>query len=157
MTFSFFQWLSGTWLSQLIGGSVWAFATIEMIHLLGLALLGGAALILNLRLLGVRLARRPASEVARELSPLFLAGLVTLVISGVLLVCDGPMRYYGNPAFRIKMLLLIVASVFSFLLHRRVIHAGHVSVSGGARVSAILSLTLWLGVGLAGRIIGFIA
>jgi hypothetical protein len=67
------------------------------------------------------------------------------------------MRYYGNPAFRIKMLLLIVASVFSFLLHRRVIRAADVSVSDGARVAAVLSLTLWLGVGLAGRAIGFIA
>jgi len=136
--------------------SVWAFAIVEMVHLLGLALLGGAVLILNLRLLGLRLQRRPLHEVARELSPLFRTGLATMLLSGVLLVCDGPLRYYGNAAFRIKMALLAAAIAFSFTLHRRIVRSEASRITGGARIAAVLSLTLWLSVGLAGRAIGFL-
>ena len=67
---SFFQWLAGTRLSAAMAASKWAFAIVEMVHLLGLASLGGKILMVDLRLLGLRLRRRPAAEVARELSPL---------------------------------------------------------------------------------------
>ena len=134
-----------------MGASVWAFAVVELFHLLALAMFGGTVLILNLRLLGLRLQRRPVAEVARELSPYSLASLGVLIFSGALLVIDGPLRYYGNSAFRLKMLLLAVAIACSFTLHRRAVRA-----ETRARVAAVLSLLLWLSVGLAGRAIGFI-
>jgi putative copper export protein len=134
-----------------MSASVWAFAVVEMFHLLALAMLGGTVLILNLRLLGLRLQRRPVQEVARELSPYALASLAVLIFSGALLLIDGPLRYYGNAAFRIKMLLLALAVIFSLTLHRRVIRSER-----NARIAAVISLTLWLSVGLAGRAIGFI-
>ena len=83
-----FQWLAGTRLSEAMAASKWAFATVEMVHLLSLALLGGTVLMVDLRLLGLRLRRRPADEVARELSPFSAVSLVVLVISGVFLVID---------------------------------------------------------------------
>jgi hypothetical protein len=147
----FFEWLATTRLSEAVSASVWAFAVVEMFHLLALTMLGGTVLILNLRLLGLRLQRRPVEEVARELSPYALASLAVLIVSGALLLIDGPLRYYSNGAFRIKMLLLTLAAIFSFTLHRRAIRSGN-----NARVAAIISLMLWLSVGLAGRAIGFL-
>jgi hypothetical protein len=151
-----FQWLAGTRISTAMGGSKWAFALVEMVHLLSLAMLGGTVLMVDLRLLGLRLRRRPADEVARELSPLTWVSLAVLVASGILLVIDGPLRYYGNAAFRLKMLLLVGAVAFSFTLHRRVVRFGSDRVTAQARVTAVLSLALWLSVGLAGRAIGFL-
>ncbi len=139
-----------------MAGSKWAFAIVEMVHLLGLAVLGGTVLMVDLRLLGLRLRRRPADEVARELSPFSIASLIVLVISGIFLVIDGPLRYYANAAFRLKMLLLATAITFSLTAHRRVVLSGSDRVTTGARVTAVVSLALWLSVGLAGRAIGFL-
>jgi hypothetical protein len=151
-----FQWLAGTRLSTAMAASKWAFAIVEMVHLLGLAVLGGTVLMVDLRLLGLRLRRRPVDEVARELSPFSVASLIVLVISGVFLVIDGPLRYYGNAAFRLKMLLLAAAITFSLTAHRRVVLSGSNLVTTQARVTAVVSLALWLSVGLAGRAIGFL-
>jgi hypothetical protein len=154
--FPFFQWLATTRLSEAMGASVWAFAVVEMFHLLALAVLGGTVLILNLRLLGLRLHRRPVAEVTRELSPYALASLAVLIFSGALLVIDGPLRYYGNSAFRWKMLLLAVAICYSFALRRRAVRFEDSDIGTAARIAAVISLMLWLSVGLAGRAIGFI-
>jgi predicted RND superfamily exporter protein len=154
--YPFFQWLAETRLSAAMAASVWAFAVVEMVHLLGLTLLGGSVLLLNLRLLGLRLQRRPAAEVAHDLSPYFLASLGVLVVSGVFLTIDGPLRYYGNAAFRLKMLLLAIAIAFSCALHSRVARSRRVTVKTGERVAAAVSMALWLSVGLSGRAIGFL-
>jgi hypothetical protein len=152
----FFEWLAATRLSEAMSASVWAFAVVEMFHLLALAMLGGTVLILNLRLLGLRLQRRPVAEVTRELSPYSFASLAVLVVSGALLVIDGPLRYYSNSAFRVKMLLLTIAVIFSLTLHRWAVRSENRGISPGARIAAVVSLMLWLSVGLAGRAIGFL-
>lgn len=151
-----FQWLAGTRLSAAMSGSKWAFAVVEMVHLLSLAVLGGTVLMVDMRLLGLRLRRLPPQEVARELSPFTWVSLWVLIGSGGLLLIDGPLRYYGNAAFRLKMLLLIAAVVFSLTLHQRAVRFSSGRVTTGARIAAVLSLALWLSVGLAGRAIGFL-
>jgi len=150
-----FRWLRHTSLSLQIQHSTWDFAVIEMFHLLGLALLGGAMLIVDLRLLGIGLRRLPAAQVARQLLPVLLVGLGTMLVSGALMVTAYPLKYYFNPWFRWKMLFLAFAVVVYFLLHRRIVRS-HESLPTPAvsKLAALLSLTLWLCVGLAGRAIG---
>jgi hypothetical protein len=153
----FFRWLSHSSFSIYLRHSTWGFAIIETVHLLGLAALGGAILIVDLRLLGIGLRRQPISRVARELSPVLLGGLGVMLISGALLVLTGPMKYYHSPSFRLKMLLFFLAVTFYSTLHRRVISSNEdTAPSPYARVAAVVSLALWLGVGLAGRAIGFV-
>lgn len=132
-------------------GATWAFASVEVVHLLGLALLGGAVLILGLRAVGVILPDQPLGVLARGLVALLSAGLVTLIASGVLLVADGPLRYYANAAFRLKMALLL-AAILSGLHVYRALQRG----SQPTRVAIVISALLWLGVGLAGRAIGLL-
>lgn len=149
-----FQWLAhlppGLWMRD----SKWGFAIVEIAHLLGLAVLGGVILIVDLSLLGIGFRRQSASNLACELSPLFLGSLVVMVISGVLLVSAEAMKCYYHPAFRLKMLLFALALTFSFTLHRRTIRQGTKPL--WSKAAAIVSLALWLGVGLAGRAIGFL-
>jgi hypothetical protein len=67
------------------------------------------------------------------------------------------MKCYYHPAFRLKMVLFALAVLFTFAAHRR---AGRTPSdappSTGAKAAAVVSMALWLGVGLAGRAIGFL-
>jgi len=152
-----FRWLSHTPFSVFLRHSTWGFAIIETVHLLGLAAFGGAILIVDLRLLGIGLRRQPISRIARELSPVLVGSLGVMLISGLLLVMTGPMKYYHSPSFRLKMLFLLLAVAFYFTLHRRVIKSNaDVDTPGWSKAAAVVSMALWLGVGLAGRAIGFL-
>jgi hypothetical protein len=132
--------------------SKWGFATVEMVHLLALAALGGTVLVVDLGILGIGFRRQAPSRVARELAPIFFGSLIAIVLSGALLVGAEAMKCYYHPAFRLKMVLFAAAVLFHFTLHRRAI--GIPSI--WSKVAAVGSLTLWLAVGLAGRAIGFL-
>ena len=137
--------------------STWGFAIVEMVHLLALAVLGGTVLIVDLGLLGLGMRRQPVAHIARELTPLFLGSLVMMMISGILLLSEEALKCYYSPAFRAKMAFLLLAIAFSFTLHRKVVQSSiTIGSSWKAKGAALLSLALWLGVGLAGRAIGFV-
>lgn len=140
-----FRSIEQTRLSTAIRNSRWDFAVIEMVHLVALALLGGAVLVLGLRALSVILVRQPLGRVARSVAPLLLAALLTLLCSGALLVADDPLRYYGNIAFRAKMLLLAIAVACGAPPYRAARHAAGPGASPRwLRRAAAVSLALWL-------------
>lgn len=138
--------------------STWDFAIVEVGHLLALAVFGGAILLVDLRLLGVSFRTQPASQVARELLPLTVGGVIVMFVSGFLLVANGPVRYYYNPAFRLKMELFLFALFFHFFLQIRVAHQvpSEEKNSLWIKAGAVISLMLWLSIGVAGRAIGYV-
>src|SRR5262245_51202589 len=149
-----FSWLGDSWVGRFMQSETWGFAIVEMVHLIGLALLGGGVLILGLRVFGVLLPEQPVATLARGLRPPMLAGLIVLLASGVLLVADGPLRYYGNAAFRVKMAILAAAILFGLRLQRRLVRSPEISPP--PRLATAILVLLWLGVGLAGRAIGLL-
>lgn len=152
----FVQWCDQTAIAVAIRDSVWLFPFIESFHLLALALLGGAVLIVDLRLLGVGLRRQPLTALAAELQPWMLAGLAVMLVSGVLMFLSEALKCYESPPFRLKMLLLALALLFTFTVRRRITVATDPDRRPWrARLTAVVSLTLWTGVGLMGRGIGF--
>lgn len=153
----FFRWLNHTHFSFFMRNSRWGFAIVEMAHLLGLATLGGSVLLVDLRLLGIGLRRQPVSRIARGLAPVVLAGLGVIVASGLLLMAAFPLKYYYSPAFRLKMVLLVLAVSLHFLLqhHVKKLNDSDTPILW-AKVAAVFSLALWFSVGLAGRAIGFL-
>jgi hypothetical protein len=83
--------------------------------------------------------------------------LVVMILSGIGLLWEEAMKCYYSPAFRWKMALLAAAVAFYFTLHRRAaLRAGAGTSSVPQRIIAVVSLLLWLGVGIAGRAIGLI-
>ncbi|OFW15388.1 MAG: hypothetical protein A3F70_05185 [Acidobacteria bacterium RIFCSPLOWO2_12_FULL_67_14] len=136
--------------------SPWIFAVIASVHLMGLAVVGGAVLALDLRLLGLGLTRQPASYVARETERWLLAGLVVMVLTGLLqFMCFAATKYYYLTSFWVKIAVLPLALLFTFTVRRRVALADAARVRPlWNRVVAIASLGLWLTVGIAGRLIG---
>jgi hypothetical protein len=152
-----FQWAAHASLFAFLRNSKWGFAAVEMVHLLALAVLGGTVLIVDLGILGVGLRGQASSRVARELSPLFLGSLTAMAVSGTLLVAAEAMKCYYHPAFRFKMLLFALAVLFHFTIHRNAVRTpDDAKPPIWSKLAAAVSLALWLGVGLAGRAIGFL-
>src|SRR5947207_3412695 len=152
----FFQWVSTTTLSQAISTSSWAFAVTESMHLLALAVIGGAVLIVDLRLLGLGLRNQPVEQVARDAQPFFVGSLIVMLVTGVMLFSSEPIKCYYSTPFWVKMSSLLLAMIFAFTVRRRVALAGEGHVRPiWLKVVAIVSLTLWFGVGAGGRWIGF--
>lgn len=152
-----FMALAHSPLGQAMQTSRWGFAVVEMVHLLGLAFLGGSVLIVDLRLLGVILKDESALTIGRGIGRLLLCSLTVMVLSGMALLSEEAGKCYYSPAFRCKMALLATAVVFYFTLHRQAI----LRVQSGKpalwpRIAAAVSLLLWLGVGVAGRTIGLL-
>jgi hypothetical protein len=137
--------------------SRWGFAVVEAVHLLGLAILGGVVLLVDLRLLGLALTGESARTVSRGLSRALLTSLVVMLLTGVALVSEEALKCYSSPAFRWKMALLGTAVLFYFTLHRAaLLRTEKDQANVWSRLVAVISLTLWLGVGVAGRAIGLL-
>ena len=154
-TLALFHWLAKSTVGVAMRDSTWSFAIVEIVHLIALAIFGGAVLLVDLRLLGRIFKTQPVAQVARELLPISVGGVIVMLISGTLLVASGPMRYYYNPAFRIKMWLFLSALPVHFVL--QVVSARKEGQEAAwQKFGAVASLLLWLSIGLAGRAIGFV-
>lgn len=106
-------------------------------------------------MLGVLLRGQQLGDLSRSLKPFFEGSLAVMIVSGVLLLSEEALKCYYSPAFRLKMLLLCAAVAFHFSIHSRLVR-GAVGRTPAVRIAGAASLTLWLGVGLAGRAIGLV-
>lgn len=129
-------------------------AGLQIVHVLGFLLLLSSLLLICLRLLGLIFTETAVARVVREPLRLFLCGLVFALGSGMLLFLTGTAHYYFNRAFDTKMVLLLVALLLHFTALRAAI--AHTTRSRLAKASAVASLLVWFGVGIAGRAIGFV-
>ena len=137
-------------------GVKWLFPAIESIHLMGLALTGGAVLMLDLRLLGFGLRRQPVAQVAQDAQRWLLVSLGVMLPTGFLLFMASAVKCYYLPAFWVKMASLFLALVFTFAVRRRVAMAEETRMSPfWTKVVAVVSLSLWSSVAIAGRFVGF--
>jgi hypothetical protein len=136
--------------------SPWLFAAIASVHLMGLAVTGGAILAVDLRLLGLGLTRQPVSYVAREAEPWLLGSLAVMLSTGILqFMCFAATKYYYLTSFWVKMTVLPLALVFTFTVRRRVAMSDDARLHPlWSRVVALVSLGLWTVVSIAGRLIG---
>ena len=142
-----FEWMQATQLAQTIRHSASLIALLEIIHLIGLTLLLGTILMVDLSMLGLGIPRQPAALVARELNLFTVTGLTIMLVSGPFILCSEAVRCYKTPAFWVKMALLAIALVFHFTVHRRATQAEHPQ----SRAIGVLSMALWFGVALAGK------
>jgi Family of unknown function (DUF6644) len=149
----FLEWLSTSALANAMNGPEWAFPVVETFHFIGFALLIGTIAIVDLRLLGLGLRREPVSQLAGDLAPWTLAGLVLMLTTGPAMFSADAVVYYFNPSFRLKMMCLLVAIVYNFTIHRMVTQSDVSPIAG--KLAACLSLLLWTGVVAGGRMIAF--
>jgi hypothetical protein len=151
----FFEWCEASALGQLVRNSTWLFPVIESVHLLGLSLLGGALLIVDLRLLGAGVRRQPIAELEREARPWLVRSLLVMGATGVPLLLSEAIKCYYNPSFWVKITTLPIAILFTFTVRRRVAAAHGLETSARSLLVGVGSLGLWFTVAAAGRWIGF--
>ncbi|HQZ13340.1 MAG TPA: hypothetical protein PK286_10690 [Devosia sp.] len=145
---------------QAFGPAAWfrssfiLYPLVNALHILAIGVLVTAALLMDLRVLGV--ARKlPVETVIAHLRPVAIGALAVAVLSGAALFSVQPVDYFANPAFRIKLLLLVLAlanaAVFTtFRLHRE-------AAGSTGKVLAAASAGLWISVLVSGRFVGFLA
>jgi hypothetical protein len=153
----FFTWCDHTGISTTIKNSTYIFPIFEVFHLLSLAVISGAVLMINLRMLGFGVTQQPVGEVAAETRPYLIGSLLAMIATGSFLFIAEPMKCYEHGAFWYKMTSLLLAILFTFTVQRKVIaSAGRKRATPLVmKTVAVVSLFLWCGVGIAGRWIGF--
>jgi len=152
-----FKWFDGSFIGAWVRDSRWIFPAIEAVHIVALALMFGAILVLNLRLLGITFTNKPVAQLARELSSWVLVSLIIILATGILLFSSEAMKAYASVPFQVKMLFLFAAMIFHYTVYRRLTRRPDKALSPAwSKLAAIVSIVLWLGVGLGGRGIGFL-
>ncbi len=140
----------------------WAYPLANAAHLLGVALLFGAILPLDLRLIGFW-PSVAVKALARVLVPVAGAGLALAVATGPLLFSVDALRYAGLPLFQLKLLLIAAAVANVVMVHRSrawKAAAGEAAAAGAIpsprlRLAGLVSAALWLLVMLCGRFIAY--
>lgn len=140
--------------------SLWLYPIVEIVHIAGFVLLVGALALFDLRLLGFS-SSTPVRALQRSLLPWAWAALLLILPSGIAMFSAHATDFAGNPAFRVKLVLLVGAAVNAFVLHNSVLRSvaawdQHRPTPGAAKFSAALSLAVWAGVISCGRLIAYL-
>lgn len=159
--FELCQWLNDSSIGTAIRESTLMFPIIETVHVLAITLMAGTVAVVDLRLLGLVFKREPVTKVMGEVMPLTWIGFAVMFITGGLLFWAGAAKLYSNPAFRLKLILLLLAGVNPLVFHLTVFQSVDkwetaVVAPIRARTAAALSLVLWSGIIITGRAIAYL-
>jgi hypothetical protein len=154
----FCQWLYHLpWVVQLEESDN-LFPIIESAHVLGITLMAGTLITVDLRVLGATFPREPVRRIAETLLPYTWAGFALMVATGLPLFAAESVKLINNPAFLVKLVLLALAGINALLFHLTVYRnvdewGSNVTTPPTARLLAGTSALLWLSVIVAGRLI----
>lgn len=150
----FYRGIGDGSIGRTIAESLWLFPVIEVVHLFGLAVLGGSVIVMDLRLLGVGLKNTAPARVLANTRPWFFVGLVVMVATGVPLFLSETTKCCFNHSFEVKITALFLAVLYTLAVRNRIAVREGTSTCVMQGV-AVLSLGLWFTVAAAGRWIGF--
>lgn len=151
--------VEGSAINDWILSSAWLWPGLEILHFIGLSLLLGSLLVIDLRLAGF--FRRIDIGATHKLLPWTFIGFSLNLITGILFVLGDPARYTANIGFRIKMLLVLLAGLNALWFYWKInpvmqSWGPHDDTPPLAKVIAFVSLATWTGVLLLGRLIPYI-
>lgn len=154
----FSEWLGNTSVGMAVADD-W-FPKVECVHVIALATVVGTIFLVDTRLIGLTSTRLSFRHISSRLLPWTWAGFILAVITGLLLFSSNAVAYYENGAFRLKLVLMILAAVnmlYFELVTFRNVAAWETSAKPplAARLAGVLSVVLWCGVIMTGRWIGF--
>ena len=153
------QWLEDTSWAVAIRQSIWLYPALEIVHITGIVLLVGPAIMFDLRLLGFS-KNLSVSGLAGYLLKWSKRGLFLIIPSGLLLFITNAATLGYDPVFWLKMLLIVIAGLNALVFHR----FSFTSVSGwnenanlpaNAKAAAIISIITWLSIITCGRLLAY--
>jgi len=153
-------WMGQSWLGQAAREVFWVFPVTEMFHFLGLCLLMGAMLVVDLRLLGF--ARQVSIKQTLKFIPAAGIGLAMNVLSGMVFLCAYPENYWPSTAFRFKLLAIAIGGLNALWFKqfegpRIEVLADDADADLRAKIVAALSLFVWLVVIVLGRLLPYVS
>jgi hypothetical protein len=157
MLLPFFEWLEALKLGSAVDDSGYLVAAVNVMHLLALTVFLGAALVVDVRLLGRGMTEQPLARVARDAQPWLIRGFLAVALTGVLQILATPMKAYYSAQFWLKMELLIVAVVLTFVVRRWLTQVDEARLGPvWGKVVALVSIVLWTTIAVEGRLIGLL-
>ena len=155
--------LEGSSLGQAMRQWLWLYPSVEVVHLVGIALLFGSIVVLDLRLLG--LSRHiPVRVLARHVLPWTAASFLLIIPSGLLMFLAHASEFVESEVFILKMLLIMAAGLNAALFHSITLRTADVWDSEvmrrlppppSARLAGALSLLIWISVIACGRLLAY--
>jgi hypothetical protein len=150
----FFAWLETTAIADAIRTFRWFYPALETAHYIGLAMVVGGIMLIDLRLLGVAKTLPLRSMIG--LVPWVWIGFVINAVSGSLIFIYGAAGFAANEAFQLKMILMLLAGLNAMIFTVAAARSKDQWLDSGSvptaiRVVATLSFVLWLSVVTAGR------
>ncbi len=138
-----------------LNNTEWAFPLAECFHIGGFAVAVGSIALVDFRMLGLALRKESPARLVRYTEPWTLIALVFVLFSGAALFISQTFVYIPNWVFQAKMVLLVLAIIFNFTIHRKVASSPTAS-PGAGKLVAIISLLLWVSVVYGGIFIAFV-
>lgn len=155
-----FEWIDALESSIALRESLNAYPILLTAHVVSMCLFSGLIAYWDFRLVGATLKGVPVSSIPKSLFPWALTGFAISVITGGLLFYSQPMRYFGNFYFWLKSGMLVLAGLNILVFHTSVYRSvaewdTDVRVPRAARIAGLVSLVLFAGIVVTGRLIAY--
>jgi hypothetical protein len=142
-------------ISKAIGESLWIYPLDQALHLVGMAFLMGAVMIINLRLLGIGITNTSLAQVARNARPWFIGGMIFMVMTGLPQLMQNASREYYSEYFWRKMYFLAASLIVTAISIRYMTkQSDSARTTAGSKLAGAVSLLLWVNVIIPARLIG---
>ena len=153
------NWLEGTWLNSQMIELWWLFPMMETFHFIGLTIMFGALLVIDVRVIGF--GRFINMQEAMKFIPIAIAAFGLNLLTGIAFMCADPFRYFPNTGFQWKMGLIVIAGVNALWFwlgeHKELKQlADGQDAPFRAKVIALVSIAVWVGVIVLGRMIPYL-
>ncbi len=139
-----------------LNSAEWIFPAAECFHIVGFGVAIGTVTFVDFSLLGAGLPRKSAPQLVRDTGPWTLTALVIVILAGLVLFLSDPVDYLENSSFRAKIVVMFLAIIFNYTVHRKVALSEN-SSPGLSKLVGAISLFLWLSVIFTGLFIAFVA
>ena len=136
-----------------LNNNEWSFPLAECFHIAAFAMSVGTISIVDLRILGWGMVHQKPSQLLRDTSLWTLAGLIITITAGMIIFTTGPLVYYYNYAFRLKIACLVVAIVYNYTIHKKIAQSDDTGPVG--KLVAAVSLLLWVTIVFCGLFFAF--
>jgi hypothetical protein len=154
------DWIASTAVSRGLQNALWVIPTSQSVHLIAIGIVFGSAVVLSLRLLGIGGRKWSVSELAQPLLPWMWGALAVLLLTGIVQTLAEPGRQLNTPHFRWKMVMVALVSGLTWVFQRSVRRRGAewdaARTSPAGKLFALLSLSLWVGIIICGRMIAYV-
>ncbi|MGA3157903.1 MAG: DUF6644 family protein [Steroidobacteraceae bacterium] len=156
------DWIQSTRLNHVVRDATWLVPTSQAIHIVCVAIVLGSTIMISFRLLGVMQPTRSVAQLVDTLIPWMLRAVAVLLLTGVVQTVAEPRRELLAGVFWLKMAMVLCAVIvtvwFATTVRRNTASwsdAGGTRIPAQARIFALVSLVLWAGIVICGRLIAY--